>query len=76
MITLKEAVKIAEKMYGSEVSGGNDCGDRWTFGFKADINAIGGAHVAVFKENGKAEYFCVAEYIDEGIFDNSLPINI
>ena len=63
-------------MYDSEVSGVNDCGDRWTFGFKADIGAIGGAHVAVFKKDGKAEYFCVSSYIDEGIFDNVKPIDL
>lgn len=36
MITLAEAIKIAENFRGSKVASASDCGDRWAFNFKDD----------------------------------------
>ena len=62
MITLKEAVKIAENMRQSKISAIVDCEDRWAFGFEEDKGKYGSAPVFVFKETGESEFFFVGDY--------------
>ena len=40
MITLEEAIKLAEKWRGSKVIGAIDCGDRWAFDFECDTGEV------------------------------------
>ncbi len=63
-MTLKDAIKIAEEIRGSEVSIVKDCGDRWAFGFRADADRLGSAPAFVFKGDGHCEFFFVGDYID------------
>jgi len=63
-MTLEDAIKLAETTRGSEVGIIKDCGDRWAFGFKEDIDCLGSAPAFVYKDNGQCEFFFAGDYID------------
>ena len=62
-MTLKEAIQIAEKERNSKVIGANDCGNRWFFSFENDIGKFDGMPIFVYKDDGRCEYFCMAEFM-------------
>ena len=63
MITLEEAIKIAETerkrltKIVADVDAVRDCGDRWLMYFAQDRGLMGGLSFFVFKETGKIEFF-------------------
>ena len=64
MLTLKEAIKIAEMERNSKVVCANDCGDRWAFGFEDDENKTDGIPLFVYKIDGNVEYFLSGMLVD------------
>ena len=64
MVTLKEAVKIAERERRSKVCEIKDCNDRWAFVFECDVNCFDAIPVFVFKSDGRCEPFYVSEFLD------------
>ena len=63
MLTLQEAIEIAESERKSKVSSAGDCGGKWAFSFEDDKDKIDGVPLFVYKSNGKCEYFCPAEFM-------------
>lgn len=76
MITLKEAIKIAEEVYhGGKVGSAGDCGDQWMFSFKSpfDEPCLGGLVVFVHKDTGDWEAMSPAEFVDI-LIDNKITV--
>lgn len=59
MITLEQAVKLAEMAVG-RVDSILDCGDRWAFDFCDERDKLGAISMFVFKEDGDFAYFSYA----------------
>lgn len=64
MITLSEAIKIAEQERGSKICEIKDCNDRWAFAFEEDKNSFDSIPAFVFKLDGRFEPFYISDYFD------------
>ena len=62
MVTLEEAMHIAEKWRGSKVANAGDCGDRWAFSFESDTGCLGGIVALVSKNDGSCEGISSADF--------------